>query len=250
MNAVNYTKDSCLFICISIHRVCSTLPLQVPVIWGTVWWSYKVGTDCNPDPEPWILLPAGCVLQSGQEAAGTAALSGDGGTATVTMPQCTSNTKDSINSPLLKCNWIVTSFRRFLMIILHIKLSLIVLLVGCSRLVQVTPPPTLWTPKAQDWISTARDLGDRDSRVCWHGIHNTAGLTVLMFITASFTNLHNSACTTTSNWNLPKWTLMWRVCSVITSVSLHFQVLILQMLKKRRRGFWLCRLKREMYHIL
>lgn len=52
------------------------------------------------------------------------------------------------------------------MIILHIKLSLIVLLVGCSRLVQVTPPPTLWTPKAQDWISTARDLGDRDSRVC------------------------------------------------------------------------------------
>lgn len=98
-------KDSCFFI-MHIHTSCLHIltvrlcPVQVPVIWGTVWWSYKVGTDGNPDPEPWILLPAGCLLQSGQEAAGTAALSGDGGTATVTMPQCTSNTKDSMNSPL------------------------------------------------------------------------------------------------------------------------------------------------------
>lgn len=52
------------------------------------------------------------------------------------------------------------------MIILHIKHSLTVSLVGCSRLVQVTPTPTLWTPKAQDWISMARDLGGRDNRVC------------------------------------------------------------------------------------
>lgn len=68
-------KPNSLFICAS---------QQVPVIWWALWWSHKIGSDCHPDPEPWFLLPASCLLQPGQETTGTAALSGDHTAATVT----------------------------------------------------------------------------------------------------------------------------------------------------------------------
>lgn len=68
-------KPNSLFICAS---------QQVPVVWWALWWSHQIGSDCHPDPEPWFLLPASCLLQPGQETTGTAALSGDHTAATVT----------------------------------------------------------------------------------------------------------------------------------------------------------------------
>lgn len=57
--------------------LCFSGSQQIPVIWRALWWSHKVGFNSNPDPESRFLLPASCLLQSGAETAGSAALSGE-----------------------------------------------------------------------------------------------------------------------------------------------------------------------------
>lgn len=69
------------------HFFCSAS--QVPVIWWALWWSHQTGLDSHPDPEPWLLLPAGGLLQPGQEAASAATLSGDKTIKTEATPHST-----------------------------------------------------------------------------------------------------------------------------------------------------------------
>lgn len=57
--------------------LCFSGSQQIPVIWRALWWGHKVGFNSNPDPESRFLLPASCLLQSGAETAGSAALSGE-----------------------------------------------------------------------------------------------------------------------------------------------------------------------------